>query len=163
VLYLSLVPIFFHRATQKWLRNLVSRSETMDLGIPCNLITSLKYNSTTKVASLASLQGMKWAILRNDQQPQRWSPRSFGCKATLTQNPCSHPPKVRREPVKVSKDLEGVNDSWQFGMLHTSSRCLAHPCPCLANNNALWAQVRSCSLHNGQLEILHGPPSQVTL
>jgi len=45
VLYLNLVPNFFHKVTQKWLKNLVSLSDTMDLGIPWNLTTSLKYKS----------------------------------------------------------------------------------------------------------------------
>ena len=43
VLYLSLVPNFFHKVTQKWLKNLASLSDTMDLGIPWSLTTSLKY------------------------------------------------------------------------------------------------------------------------
>jgi len=32
ILCLSLVPMSFHKGIQKWLKNFVSRSETMDLG-----------------------------------------------------------------------------------------------------------------------------------
>jgi len=67
VLYLSLVPNFFHKVTQKQLRNLVSWSETMDLGIPCNLMTSLKYKSAISIASLVLLQGIKRDIF------EKWS------------------------------------------------------------------------------------------
>jgi len=37
----------------------------MDLGIPCSLVTSLKYNFAIYVASFVLLHGMKCAIFEN--------------------------------------------------------------------------------------------------
>ena len=59
------VPIFFHNVLQKFPTNVVSLSEIMLLGNPCNLTTSLKNWLETCVASLVFKKGMKCAIFEN--------------------------------------------------------------------------------------------------
>ena len=45
--------------------NFISLSEIKDLGILCNLVASLKYNSVMCVASLVLLNAMKCAMFKN--------------------------------------------------------------------------------------------------
>jgi hypothetical protein len=61
----TLVPNLAQKDRQKWLRNLVSWSETIVFGMPCKWIISLKNKSTIREASLVLWHGMKWAILEN--------------------------------------------------------------------------------------------------
>lgn len=63
VLYKSLVPNLLYKVFQKWLRNLISLSSTMVLGMPYKLIISLMNNLATLLASLVLLHGVKWAVL----------------------------------------------------------------------------------------------------
>jgi hypothetical protein len=55
--------LYKHR--QKWLRNLVSRLDTIDKGKPWRRYTSLKYNCATLTASAIFLHAIKCTILEN--------------------------------------------------------------------------------------------------
>ena len=59
------VPIFFHKVLQMSPTNIVSLSETILLGNPCNLTIYLKNKLATWVASLVLNQGIQWPILEN--------------------------------------------------------------------------------------------------
>ena len=61
----KLVPSFFHKVLQKFPMNLVSRSDTILLGKPWSLTTSLKNKFAIWVASLVFWHGMKCIIFEN--------------------------------------------------------------------------------------------------
>src|SRR3954463_965345 len=86
----SLVPNLAHKHHQKWLRNLVSRSETIVFGTPCNRIISRKNKSATLAASSLLRHGIKCAILEN---------------LSTTTNMLSLPFFVRGKPKTKSMDI----------------------------------------------------------
>ena len=61
----SLVLSFPHNVLQNWIKNLVSLSVTMVLGMPCSLTTSLKKRFAIYVVSSTLWHGMKWATFEN--------------------------------------------------------------------------------------------------
>ena len=61
----NLIPSAVIKAVQKLERNLVSLSDTMVVGTPCNLIICLINRHATVTAVVVVVIGMKCAILEN--------------------------------------------------------------------------------------------------
>ena len=93
----NLVPSLLHKHLQKWLKNLVSRSETIVLGTPCRRTISLKNKSATFVASSLLRQGMKCAILENRSTTTKVLSLPLFFEVILRQNPLKYPPKAHGE------------------------------------------------------------------
>lgn len=62
---LEFSPHLFLQSNPEMTQELCFPIKTMALGMPCSLMTSLKYKSLTWVASLVLAQAMKWTIFEN--------------------------------------------------------------------------------------------------
>jgi len=73
----NFVPILFHKVLQKCSTNFVSLSETVLLGNPCSLTTSLKTKLAMCLASFVFFHGMKCVIFENPSTIKNMESLSF--------------------------------------------------------------------------------------